>query len=77
MFCHNIETSDHFFIQRSFTKPLNKAVLYPLRLILDRYDASLSFKWVRCFDFNVTSPIQKYVNLVFLYESKYIMVIYK
>ena len=65
MFCHiNIETSDHLFIQCSFTKPLNRAVLYPLLLILDRY-ASLSFKRVRYFDFNVTSPIKNMLLLCF------------
>jgi len=37
MFCNNIETSDHLFIQCSFTKPLNRAVLYLLRLILVSY----------------------------------------
>ena len=76
MFCNNIETSDHLFIQCSFTKPLNRAVLYLLRLILDR-DASLSLKWFKFFDVNVTSPIQKYVTLVFLSESRYVIWLYR
>jgi len=72
MFRNNIETSDHLFIQCSFTKPLNRAVLYLLRLILDRY-ASLSLKWFKVFNVNVSSPIQKYVTLVFLSESRYVI----
>ena len=54
MFYNNIETSDHLFLQCSFTKPLDRAVLYLLRLILDR-DASLSLKWFKFFDVNVKS----------------------
>jgi len=42
----NIETLYHLFIQCSFTKSLNRAVLYFLRLILDR-DARLSLKWFK------------------------------
>jgi len=76
IFCNNIETSDHLFIQCCFTKPLNRAVLYLLRLTLDR-DASLSHKWFKFFDVNVTSPIQKYVTLVFLSESRYVIWLYR
>ena len=76
LFCNNVETSEHLFLQCYFTKPLNRTVLYLLRLVLDS-DACLSLKWFKFFDIKVSSSVQKYVTLVFLSESRYIIWLYR
>ena len=76
MFCNNIETPDRLFIQCSFTKPVNRADLYLLRLSLDR-DVSLSLKWFKVFMLMLRLIYTKYVTLVLLSESRYIIRLYR
>ena len=72
-FCKGFETVPHLFLECKFFIPLNKCVLYLLNTISEPYTVALSEKLFRFFDFKSFSNSTRYVELVLLSISRFVI----
>jgi len=72
-FCGQIETVPHLFLECQFSSIINRVVLYLLNSSCEPHTVRLSEKMFRFFDFESFSSGTRYVELVLISISRFVI----